>query len=158
MQDIYTDFVKSLANVRSMNDRDFYLEYARSMIVPKQGCTITNNLPSGTITEGESTGAESAPAAKSDDDGAGDGESEPACCRPQKPKRKAPDLSIIQTMPDDALISIQVFAQLTGQGLSTVWRKIGAGTKGYPKPVYLGTRCTRLKLGDVRKLLREGAV
>lgn len=59
------------------------------------------------------------------------------------------DLRQIDQLPDSALVSVQVFAALTGQSVSTVWRKFN-NEPGYPTPVRLGTRCTRVKLGDVR--------
>lgn len=65
------------------------------------------------------------------------------------------DLSHLDTLPDSALVSIPVFAKLTGQGVSTVWRKL-ADHPQYPKPIKLSARCTRVKLGDVRRLLAEG--
>lgn len=58
-------------------------------------------------------------------------------------------------LPDEALVSIPVLAALTGQGVSTVWRKLGRAP-GYPKPIKLGERCTRVRLGDVRRLIQEG--
>jgi predicted DNA-binding transcriptional regulator AlpA len=66
------------------------------------------------------------------------------------------DLRHLDQMPDSALIPIPVFAKLAGQGLSTVWRKLAEDPK-YPETIRLGARCTRVRLGDVRKLLSEGA-
>lgn len=66
------------------------------------------------------------------------------------------NLREIDTLPDSALIAIPQFAALIGQGVSTTWRKLGRAP-GYPKPVKLGERCTRVRLGDVRRLIQEGA-
>ena len=62
------------------------------------------------------------------------------------------DLRQIDQLPDSALVSVQVFAVLTGQSVSTVWRKFNT-EPDYPAPVRLGTRCTRVKLGDVRNYI-----
>jgi len=64
----------------------------------------------------------------------------------------AKSLRHIDDLPDAALISVSTLAVLTGQGVSTVWRKL-ATDPSYPRPVKLGTRCTRVRLGDARKLL-----
>ncbi len=62
------------------------------------------------------------------------------------------DLSHISKLPDEALVSIQTLAALTEQGISTVWRKLSTDPD-YPEVVHLGTRCTRVRLGEVRKLI-----
>lgn len=66
------------------------------------------------------------------------------------------DLRHLDKLPDSALIPIPVLAALTQQGVSTVWRKLAIDPT-YPQVVRLGARCTRVKLGDVRRLLSEGA-
>lgn len=68
---------------------------------------------------------------------------------------RIPDLSHIATAPDETLITIPVMAALTSQGISTVWRKLSDDPR-YPEKIKLGNRCTRVRLGDVRRLLREG--
>lgn len=65
------------------------------------------------------------------------------------------DLRHLDKLPDSALIPIPVLAALTQQGISTVWRKLAIDPT-YPPVVRLGARCTRVKLGDVRRLLSEG--
>ena len=66
------------------------------------------------------------------------------------------DLRHLDTLPDSALVSIPVLAALTQQGVSTVWRKLAIDPT-YPPVIKLGARCTRIKLGDIRKLIGEGA-
>jgi len=63
----------------------------------------------------------------------------------------------IENLPDEALLSIPHFAELIGQATSTTWRKLGRAP-GYPEPIKLGARCTRVRLGDVRRLLQQGAI
>lgn len=66
------------------------------------------------------------------------------------------NLRHLDTLPDSALISIQTFAKLLDAGLSTTWRNL-ANNPDFPRTVKLGTRCTRVRLGDVRRLLEKGA-
>ena len=66
------------------------------------------------------------------------------------------DLSHVSKLPDEALVSVRVLAGLTGQGVSTVWRKFG-NEPGYPKPIKVGTRCTRVNLGDIRAFVAAKA-
>lgn len=65
---------------------------------------------------------------------------------------KPEDLSYIANLPDEALVPVPVLAKLTHQGVSTTWRKL-ATDPAYPKPVKLGMRCTRVRLGDIRALI-----
>lgn len=46
---------------------------------------------------------------------------------------------------------------LTGQGVSTVWRKLSTDPD-YPTTVRLGNRCTRVRMGDIRKLIQARVV
>ncbi len=66
------------------------------------------------------------------------------------------DLRHIDKLPDTALIDVPTFATLTDQGVSTAWRKF-ASDPSYPKLIRLGTRCTRVRLGDVRALIAGSA-
>lgn len=59
------------------------------------------------------------------------------------------DLQYISKLPDEALVSIETLALLTGQGKSTVWRKFHKEPH-YPEPIHLGTRCTKVVLGQIR--------
>lgn len=62
------------------------------------------------------------------------------------------DLSHISKLPDEALVSVQTLAALTNQGVSTVWRKFST-EPGYPEPIRLGKRCTRVRLGSIRSFI-----
>ncbi len=63
----------------------------------------------------------------------------------------------ITNLPDEALVSVATFAALTDQGISTVWRKL-ATDPDYPTTVRLGNRCTRVRMGDIRKLIESKVV
>lgn len=65
---------------------------------------------------------------------------------------KPDNLAYIAGLPDEALVPVPVFAKLTQQGVSTTWRKLGADPT-YPKIIKLGTRCTRVRLGDIRAFI-----
>lgn len=66
------------------------------------------------------------------------------------------DLTHISKLPDEALVSVQVLALLTGQGVSTVWRKFNT-EPDYPAPVHLGPRCTKVVLGNIRQYVAKKA-
>jgi predicted DNA-binding transcriptional regulator AlpA len=67
------------------------------------------------------------------------------------------DQQRISNLPDEALVSVATFAALTEQSVSTVWRKL-ATDLDYPATVRLGNRCTRVRMGDIRKLIASKAV
>lgn len=72
------------------------------------------------------------------------------------PSRRS-DHQRITNLPDEALVSVATFAALTQQGISTVWRKL-ATDPDYPATVRLGNRCTRVRMGDIRKLIESRVV
>ena len=72
------------------------------------------------------------------------------------PSRRS-DQQRIANLPDEALVSVATFAALTEQSVSTVWRKLGTDLD-YPATVRLGNRCTRVRMGDIRKLIASKAV
>ena len=49
---------------------------------------------------------------------------------------------------EDALLRIKTVSHTVGLSTATVYRKLAAGE--FPKPVRLGSRCTRWKAADVR--------
>lgn len=49
---------------------------------------------------------------------------------------------------NDALLKLSVVRQLTGMSTSTLYRK-AASDPTFPKLIKLGTRCTRIKAGDL---------
>lgn len=59
-------------------------------------------------------------------------------------------------LPDEALTTVKVFAAVTANGVSTVWRR-AALDPDYPKPIKLSARCTRFRVGDIRAYLKRCA-
>lgn len=55
-------------------------------------------------------------------------------------------------LPDDATVSVRVFAAVAGEGISTVWRK-ARDRPDFPKPIRRGTKCTRFRVGAIRAYL-----
>ncbi|PWW47733.1 helix-turn-helix transcriptional regulator [Melaminivora alkalimesophila] len=66
------------------------------------------------------------------------------------------DLREIDNLPDGALVPIKTFAALVGQGVSTLWRK-AQNESDFPRPIRLGARCTRFRMGDVRAYIERRA-
>ena len=64
-----------------------------------------------------------------------------------------PSVKQFDDLPDDALIDVESIARLTGLGVSTTWRKVKTDPR-FPALVRLGKRCTRARVGDVRRYLR----
>ncbi len=64
----------------------------------------------------------------------------------------SPKLSQFADLPDEALASIKTVAAITEEGVSTIWRK--AKTDPNLKPIKLGNRCTRFRVGGVRAYMR----
>lgn len=58
-------------------------------------------------------------------------------------------------LPDEARISAETFALLIDVHENTVWRR-AKNDPSFPKPVKLGNRCTRFRVGDVRKFMEGG--
>jgi predicted DNA-binding transcriptional regulator AlpA len=56
-----------------------------------------------------------------------------------------------ENLPDSALVQICAFRDLLAISNSTVWRRAKAETD-FPKPIKVGPRATRWRLGDIRKL------
>jgi predicted DNA-binding transcriptional regulator AlpA len=55
-------------------------------------------------------------------------------------------------LPDEGLISVPAVTVIAGMGESTVWRQLGKD--GFPAPVRVGKRSTRIRVGDLRAWLR----
>ncbi|MDR7295470.1 prophage regulatory protein [Pelomonas aquatica] len=53
---------------------------------------------------------------------------------------------------EDALLRIKTVSQATGLSTATLYRKLAAGE--FPKPVRLGSRCTRWKAEAIRDWIR----
>ncbi len=56
------------------------------------------------------------------------------------------------SLPDSALVPITAFRPLAGIAPSTAWRRTSL-EPDFPKPVRLGNRCTRFRVGDIRAFL-----
>lgn len=66
-------------------------------------------------------------------------------------RRPTAALSRFDSLPDSAMVPVTTVAAISSEGVSTIWRK--AKTNPDLKPVVLGPRCTRFKVGGVRKYL-----
>lgn len=55
--------------------------------------------------------------------------------------------------PDEALVDVPVVGALTGSGESTVWSRV-KNDPDHPKPIKLSARCTRFRVGDIRRYIR----
>jgi prophage regulatory protein len=56
-----------------------------------------------------------------------------------------------QRVSDDALLRIRDLSKLVGLSAGSIYRKIGEG--GFPKPLRIGERSVRWRVGDVRAWL-----
>lgn len=69
-----------------------------------------------------------------------------------KPRtRAAQPLHAVQLA--DALLRLSTVEAITGLGKSTIYAKLKANDGSFPKPIKLGTRCTRFRAGDVQAWL-----
>lgn len=62
------------------------------------------------------------------------------------------DLEKFDSLPDSALVPITAFRPLAGIAPSTAWRRTNL-EPDFPKPVRLGNRCTRFRVGEIRAFL-----
>jgi predicted DNA-binding transcriptional regulator AlpA len=51
---------------------------------------------------------------------------------------------------------VKAFSAVLDAGESTIWRRAKLES-GFPKPVKLGKKCTRWKVGDIRAFMAGGA-
>ena len=63
-----------------------------------------------------------------------------------------PKVSLFADLPDEALVTVKTVAAVTSEGVSTIWRK--AQTDPNLKPIKLGKRCTRFRVGGCRAYMR----
>lgn len=56
------------------------------------------------------------------------------------------------SLPDSALVPVTAFRVLAGIAPSTAWRRTSL-EPDFPKPVRLGNRCTRFRVGEIRGFL-----
>lgn len=58
-------------------------------------------------------------------------------------------------LPDSAVVSMDTLCAVLGIGRSSGWRRTKT-EPGFPKPIRLGHRCTRFRVGDIRALMNAG--
>ena len=64
------------------------------------------------------------------------------------------NISGFDKLPDEAMTSVKVIAELFDSGVSTIWR-YAALNPDFPKPHKLSARCTRFNVGEVRAYLKS---
>lgn len=65
-----------------------------------------------------------------------------------------PDVAHFDQLPDSALVPVTIVAAVTSEGVSTIWRKAQSDER--LRPIRLGNRCTRFRVGGVRAYMRGG--
>lgn len=75
--------------------------------------------------------------------------------KPTKSEKLAEKLSIFNLLPNEALVSIEVVCALRDRSRASIWRDVKA--LRMPAPVSIGTRCTRWRVGDLRKAAQHAA-
>jgi predicted DNA-binding transcriptional regulator AlpA len=67
---------------------------------------------------------------------------------PTKLKKLADQLALFDSLPDCALVAIPIVCAVKGRSSASVWRDVAAGR--IAKPVRVGARSTRWRVGDLR--------
>lgn len=62
------------------------------------------------------------------------------------------DVKIFDALPDSAMVPVTAFRPLADIAPSTAWRRAKL-EPGFPQPVVLGVKCTRFRVGDIRRFL-----
>jgi predicted DNA-binding transcriptional regulator AlpA len=62
-------------------------------------------------------------------------------------------ISKFENLPDEARVSAETFSVLLDVHLNTVWRR-AKNDPTFPKPIKLGNRCTRFRVGDIRNFMK----
>lgn len=70
-----------------------------------------------------------------------------------KADRVAAKVRQVKDKPDEAFVNIDVVAAIYDRSPASIWRDVKAGR--VPKPVAVTPRCTRWRIGDIRKALGE---
>lgn len=71
--------------------------------------------------------------------------------KPRSPRRS---ISLpVNSLPDDALVNIQVTSDVVGLKTTAIYDRIKKHS--FPKPEKFGTRCTRWRLGKLRRWLAD---
>ena len=64
-------------------------------------------------------------------------------------------ISKFETLPDEARVSAETFSVLLDVHINTVWRR-AKNDPSFPKPIKLGNRCSRFRVGDIRNFMKGG--
>lgn len=72
---------------------------------------------------------------------------------PAIPRPRRPIATPFAQLPDDALVDKHVARDVTGLGDTERYERIRKGM--YPAPVLLGPRCSRYRVGDLRRWLAD---
>lgn len=70
---------------------------------------------------------------------------------------RAEQIENLGHLPDDAVVDVSIWPVMAGIGINTAWDR-AKNDPTFPKPVRLSNRCTRWKLGDVRRFLAGAQV
>ncbi len=71
--------------------------------------------------------------------------------KPRSPRRS---ISLpVNSLPDDALVNIQVTSDVVGLKTTAIYDRVKKHI--FPKPEKFGTRCTRWRLGKLRRWLAD---
>lgn len=68
----------------------------------------------------------------------------------RKSSKLAEQLELFKSLPDCALVPINVVCAIRGRSPASIWRDVKAGR--CPAPVKAGPRCTRWKVSDLRRI------
>ncbi|MDP3087088.1 MAG: AlpA family phage regulatory protein [Methylotenera sp.] len=71
--------------------------------------------------------------------------------KPREPRR--PISLPVNSLPDDALVNIQVVSDVSGLKTTAIYGRIKKHS--FPSPEKFGTRCTRWRLGKLRRWLAD---
>ncbi len=59
----------------------------------------------------------------------------------------------LNELPIDRFVCVKETSYLTGQAVSTVWRKVKLGA--FPKPIRISAGMTRWRLSDIQKYMED---
>jgi predicted DNA-binding transcriptional regulator AlpA len=67
------------------------------------------------------------------------------------------NVSHFDQLPDSAMVPVKAFSAMLDAGDSTIWRR-AKNEPDFPKPIRLGTKCTRWNVGQIRSFIAAGKV
>lgn len=71
----------------------------------------------------------------------------------RKDRKLREQLERFDILPDNAFVDLHVVCAIRGRSPASTWRDVKAGR--CPAPVSVGPRCTRWRVGDLRKAQGE---